>query len=268
MSVNAEATMKVVAAQLPKVHKSVLDRLRSIRKPQQQRSLAEASDLSTSLPIHPPSKGGAVPETPQTLKPVSANNPCPFLRALVSDGRLPDTLSPLDTVARTIVATAATGEGHPKMTRQVIAAIALIANGLRPTALLRAMRHGLRLDALRGGPLDKRGAGSGLLSQQGDFDSAEWTRLKAFATDKRRADGHLESGLGLIELKTFMDANFERARGRRRRVDRALMNGEWPILLEVMGRDGPDGRFLSLQELQELFAQRRLPARMRPPAAT
>jgi hypothetical protein len=34
----------------------------------------------------------------------------------------------------------------------------------------------------------------------------------------------------------MMDANFARAAGRRRRIDRRLMNGEWPILLQVMGK--------------------------------
>ncbi len=197
--------------------------------------------------------------------PVSPNNPCPFLRAMLSDGALPDTVSPLENVARTIVATAARGEGRPALTWQVIASIALIANGLGPRALLRALREGLRLDALRGGPLDKRGVGSGLLNERGEFDRTQWERLTTFAKAKQRADGHIEPGLGLAELKTYMDANFARARGRRRGIDRALMNGEWPILLEVMGRDGADGRFLSLQELNELFADRRLPARMRAP---
>ena len=59
-----------------------------------------------------------------------------------------------------------------------------------------------------------------------------------------------------------MDANYARAAGRRRLVDRALMNGEWPILLKVMGKKGKAGRYLGLKEVEELFTKRRLPARM------
>lgn len=59
-----------------------------------------------------------------------------------------------------------------------------------------------------------------------------------------------------------MDANFERAAGRRRLVDRPLMNGEWPILLKVMGKTGTAGRYLSLKEVEELFVKQRLLKRM------
>jgi hypothetical protein len=47
-----------------------------------------------------------------------------------------------------------------------------------------------------------------------------------------------------------------------RLVDPQLMRGEWPPLLEVMGKDGADGRYLSLRELRVLFEERRLPTRM------
>lgn len=60
----------------------------------------------------------------------------------------------------------------------------------------------------------------------------------------------------------MMDANYERAGDRRRLIDRQLMKGEWPTLLEVMGKDAQDGRYLSLREIKSLFAKRRLPSRM------
>jgi hypothetical protein len=60
----------------------------------------------------------------------------------------------------------------------------------------------------------------------------------------------------------MMDANFERAAGRRRSIDRRLMDGEWPILLKVMGKQGKTGRYLSLVEVRDLFVERRLPERM------
>jgi hypothetical protein len=71
-----------------------------------------------------------------------------------------------------------------------------------------------------------------------------------------------ERGLGIQQLRTMMDANFARAAGKRRRIDRALMNGEWPILLRVMGKNSLDGRYLSLTELRTLFIEQRLPQRI------
>lgn len=41
------------------------------------------------------------------------------------------------------------------------------------------------------------------------------------------------------------------------------MDGEWPVLLKVMGKDGPGGRYLALAEVRDLFERRRLPQRMR-----
>ncbi len=35
------------------------------------------------------------------------------------------------------------------------------------------------------------------------------------------------------------------------------------LALTVMGKDGPDGRYLSVAEVEELLVQRRLPERMR-----
>lgn len=194
--------------------------------------------------------------------PVSANNPCPFLRALVASGQLSDEAEPLDTVAQVIVNTARKGDGQPALPNKLIAGIALIAHGVSPAALLKTRRLGLRLNGLRGGPLDKKGVGSGILNAQGKIDTAELARLREFAKPMTNRDGKTEPGLGLPELRSYMDANFERAAGRRRRVDRALMNGEWPVLLKVMGKNGPDGRFLSVKEVEDLFSKRSFPKRM------
>jgi len=143
-----------------------------------------------------------------------------------------------------------------------IVGIALVANGLGPMALFDAQMHGLRLNALRGGPLDKKGAGSRILDSRGTVDAKELTRLRGFATKQVHADGSSELGLGSTELRSYMDANFERAAGRRRLIDRALMIGEWPVLLKVMGKEGSTGRYLSLRDVETLFTKRRLPARM------
>jgi hypothetical protein len=197
--------------------------------------------------------------------PVSGNNPCPFLRALVASGRLADGTEPIGKVAEVIVEASLRGEGRPALQRAAIAGIALIANGLSPAALLKTRLQGLQLNALRGGPLDKRGVGSGILDAHGKVDAEQLARLREFAIEQTAADGSREMGLGLPQLKSFMDANFERAAGHRRRIDRALMNGEWPVLLKVMGKQGPKGRYLSLHDVDTLFNKRRLPERMMAP---
>ena len=195
-------------------------------------------------------------------QPVSPGNPCPFLRALVAQGQLPDGAVPLGEVANTISRVARAGDGEPSLGAAAIRAIALIANGVGPGSLMRNASQGVQLNALRDGPLDKHGVGSGLLDAQARFVAAEWQRLETFASDKTAADGGTERGLDIGEITRMMDANFERAAGRRRRVDRALMNGEWPILLKVLGKAGKRGRYLSLKELRDLVEHGRLPARM------
>jgi hypothetical protein len=193
---------------------------------------------------------------------VSGNNPCPFLRALVSAGMLADDREPLDNVAAVIVRTARAGDGAPELPAAAIVGIGLVANGIGPMALLGTKMHGLRLNALRGGPLDKKGAGSRILDARGAVDTKELTRLRGFATKKVNTDGSVELGLDLTELRAYMDANFERAAGRRRLIDRTLMIGEWPVLLKVMGQEGSTGRYLSLRDVEDLFTKRRLPDRM------
>ena len=115
---------------------------------------------------------------------------------------------------------------------------------------------------LRGGPLDKRGTGSHILDVAARIDERELARLDQYAIDKIDASGVLERGLGIQQLRAMMDANFARAAGVRRRIDRSLMNGEWPILLRVMGKNSAGGRYLSLTELRTLFVDRCLPQRI------
>ena len=120
----------------------------------------------------------------------------------------------------------------------------------------------MRLDKLRNGPFDKQGTGSRILDTRGRVRLAELDRLKDFASTKTTPGGARELGLDAAELEAMMDANAERAGDRLRLVDRQLMSGEWPPLLEVMGKEGADGRYLSLRELRVLFVERRLPTRM------
>ncbi len=197
-----------------------------------------------------------------TAPAVSPNNPCPFLRALVAQGRLPDDNADIGDVTRTIVDVARSGDGSPRLPGAAIRLIALLANGLGPAQVARNGLGGLRLDALRGGPLDKQGVGSGILDADGRIDKAQLKRLDQFCSDQVDADGRAERGLDARDLKRMMDANFERAAGRRRAIDRKLMDGEWPVLLKVMGKQGQAGRYLSLAEVRDLFEKRRLPERM------
>jgi len=105
--------------------------------------------------------------------PLSANNPCPFLRALVGTGELADDREPLAKVAAVVAATARAGDGRPVLPRMAVYTIGSVANGLGPLSLVDTQWHGLQLNALRGGPLDKKGVGSGLLDARGAIDAKE-----------------------------------------------------------------------------------------------
>jgi len=180
----------------------------------------------------------------------------------VSTGKLADGREPLAKVAAVVAATARVGDGRPVLARKAIFAIGSVANGLSPMTLLDTQWHGLKLNALRGGPLDKQGVGSGILDARGAIDAKEVARLRGFAKEKQNDDGSSELGLGLSELRAYMDANFARAAGRRRTIDRTLMIGEWPVLLKVMGKEGAGGRYLGLQDVIDLFKTRSFPQRM------
>lgn len=193
---------------------------------------------------------------------VSPGNPCPFLRALVATGQLANGQEPIGKMVSTIVDVAKKGDGAPKLPSAAIYGIAMAANGLGPLALLRSNTQGVQLNKLRNGPLDKKGAGSAIINSAGEIDAKELARLKTFASPKTIAAGVTVLGLDLSEITQYMNANFKRAKSRRRLVDRALMEGEWPVLLKVMGIDGPGGRYLSLDDVWDLFMERRLPARM------
>lgn len=193
---------------------------------------------------------------------VSPNNPCPFLRALVAEGLLDNRVATVGQATEVIECVAATGEGSPSLPSLAVRLIALLSNGLSPGTVLETGLNGVRLSKLRNGPFDKKGVGSRILDAKAQVNSSELNRLKEFASLKVSTNGSKELGLDAQELAIMMDANFERAGNRRRLLDRQLMNGEWPTLLEVMGKDGQDGRYLSLREIKSLFTNRRLPSRM------
>jgi len=194
---------------------------------------------------------------------VSPDNPCPFLRAAVAGRYIDPHAEPVFRVADLIAEASGGTPTNKRKVRIGSVAIAAVANGLGPLAVLHNLTDGLHADALRGGPLDKRGAGSRILDANGELTPAELDRLDDFAADFKRPDGGgTERGLGLPQLRAMMDANYARAAGARRKVDRLLMNGEWPVLLNVMRRGEGDGVYLSLAEVRVLFAERKLPARI------
>ena len=193
---------------------------------------------------------------------VSPNNPCPFLRALVAEGLLDNRVATVGQATEVIERVAATGEGSPSLPSLAVRLIAVLSNGLSPTTVLETGLKGVKLSKLRNGPFDKKGAGSRILNSRAQVNLAELDRLKEFASMKLTASGSREMGLDAKQLETMMDANYERNGDRKRLIDRQLMKGEWPTLLEVMGKQGKHGRYLSLREVRTLFIERRLPSRM------
>jgi hypothetical protein len=200
---------------------------------------------------------------------VSADNPCPFLRALVANNYVGGHTVPLPELSETI--DRATGKtGLPALiTRMQIVMVASIANGLGPFSQLRSLTKGAILDHLRNGPLDKHGAGSRILDQGGVVHEDEIDRLASFGKDCASPDGGTERGLTESEVKTFMAANFQRAEDDHPwfyRIQRwyypRLMRGEWPVLLEVMGKGEGEDRYLSVAEVRTLFVERRFPDRI------
>jgi cytochrome c5 len=199
---------------------------------------------------------------PAPATPVSANNPCPFLRALVAGGFVDGHVVPLSKLSRTVAA--ATGEKGLQAKRAGLKTylVALVANGLGPLRLLRNWWSGAQLDGLRDGPLDKRGSGSRILDKTAEVNEAELARLAEFGKDRPSPAGGFERGLTAQEITAYMDANFERAKGARRAIDRKLMNAEWPVLLKIMGKGEGEERYLSVPEVRTLFVERRLPDRV------
>ena len=200
--------------------------------------------------------------TPGGAAAVSPNNPCPFLRAVVAEGYVDGHVVPLSQMCHTVEAASGKTGLQKKLVGIKTCLVALIANGLSPLRLWRSWWSGPTLDALRDGPLDKHGVGSRILDATAHVDAAELARLAEFGKDCADPRGGTERGLTASEIVTYMNANFERAAGHRRRIDRKLMNGEWPVLLDIMGKGEGAERYLSVAEVRTLFEQRLLPERI------
>ena len=162
---------------------------------------------------------------------VSPNNPCPFLRSLVSAGELNNDFEKPSHIGQVIETVAKRGYGSPIVSPKAITFVAAIANGLWPWQIATVLLHGTHLSALRGGPIDKRGVGSRILNDKGIVEKAELQRMSTFGSTKS-SNGLEEIGLNQVEITKFMDANFARAFGHRRLIDRVFMNAEWPVLCQ------------------------------------
>jgi hypothetical protein len=201
---------------------------------------------------------GSPGAAPAGQVPVSPNNPCPFLRGLVANGYVGGHDVPLTKIAETIdLASGEHGAGALKVWMETYG-VAGIANG-NP---LKSMISGAILDQLRGGPLDKLGAGSRILNADAQVQEDEITRLASFGKDRPDGAGGTERGLNATEIDTYMAANMERAGDTARWYYPMLMKGEWPVLLKIMGKGEGSERYLSVAEVKTLFVDKRFPGRI------
>ena len=117
-------------------------------------------------------------DVPAGQIPVSPDNPCPFLRALVACGYVGGHVVPLQELCRRIEA--ASGEHGFEKTVVGIKTylVAVGANG--PAHLIKSATSGAVLDELRNGPLDKHGAGSRILDATAHVHEDEIDRLATF----------------------------------------------------------------------------------------
>ena len=76
--------------------------------------------------------------------------------------------------------------------------------------------------------------------------------------------GGVERGLNAKEIAIYMAANIKRAEDSNsgRWYYPILMKGEWPVLLNIMGKGEGDERYLSVDEVRTLFVERRFPDRI------
>ncbi|KRR04895.1 hypothetical protein [Bradyrhizobium valentinum] len=206
--------------------------------------------------------GTAPPTTPTGQIPVSPNNPCPFLRALVANGYVSGHDVPLEKLTEMIgLASGETGSAQ-KSVRMKTWMVAVIANGLGPLRVLKSATSGAVLDELRNGPLDKHGGGSRILDAGAKVHEEQIDRLATFGKDCKDPSGGIELGLTAKEIDAFMKANIKRDGDATRWYYPILMKGEWPVLLKILGKGDGEARYLSVAEVRTLFVERRLPERI------
>ena len=186
-----------------------------------------------------------------------------------AEGFLQDDYEPLNHIADVIVKIANVPDTEKSKFYRSICCIAWIANGLGPLSLIKNKTHGVRLNALRNGPLDKKGEGSRILDNQAEVQQDQLDRLQTFSSMKTALNGDQELGLNKDEITRMMDANFKRSEGQHRMINKlypidrkVFMEGEWPVLLKIMGKQGQHEMYLAVAEVNELCLKRRLPQRL------
>ena len=194
--------------------------------------------------------------------PVSPNNPCPFLRALVANGYVGGHDVPLSKLCELIGDASGETGSKEKVVRLQTWLVAVIANGLGPLRVLKSATSGAALDELRDGPLDKHGGGSRILDADARVHEDEIARFAGFGKDRKDPAGGIERGLTAREIEAFMKANIKRDGAAARWYYPILMKGEWPVLLKILGKGEGEERYLSVDEVRTLFVERRLPARI------
>lgn len=190
-----------------------------------------------------------------------AKNPCPFLRALQALNYISPQEAPLENVSHIVTVAMNSGIEKPPP-KFAIKLLALLASAKSVPVFMQTLSKGFSVDNLRLGPLDKRGVGSGIIDLEGNICEDQLMRLDSFAADFEDESGTLERGLNDAAINRMMDENFARPSAHRRWFDRLLMNGEWPALLETMGKTHLSNPYLSLSEVKDLFVDRRLPERV------
>jgi hypothetical protein len=206
--------------------------------------------------------GTAPGAAPVRKVPVSPNNPCPFLRALVANGYVGGHTVPLEKLTGMIALASGETGSNQKDVRRKAWLVAVIANGLGPLRVLKSATSGADLDELRDGPLDKHGGGSRILDVDAKVHEDEIARLAGFGKDRNDPAGGVERGLTAKEIDTFMAANLKRAGDAARWYYPMLMKGEWPVLLKILGKGEGEERYLSVAEVRTLFVEKRLPERI------
>ena len=186
--------------------------------------------------------------------------PCPFLRALDRDGLLGEHVPIGPFVDLALTAFAATGATALRL-RVGLPAVAAVSNGLGSAP--RDIHEGFRPWELRGGPLDKHGGGSRILSQTGEFDEVEFQRFESFGA---LYGDPPELGWRLPDIERYMDANQARNRAEGRDsgfVERhVLMEAELPTLLLLLAKGEDDGRYMAADEVRALYRDSVFPERV------
>ncbi|MFB2578464.1 MULTISPECIES: hypothetical protein [unclassified Acinetobacter] len=194
---------------------------------------------------------------------VSPNNPCPFLRALVARGDLNNDNASLQQIADAVShIEKGADHGEQPLSPRAIKVIASVAHGFSPRQIYHNVNDGVALNQLRGKILDKKGTGSRLLNHEAVYMPQELERLKRFASPKIDQNGQQELGLNATEIDRMLEANYVRNQAHRRKIDKLLMRGEFPVLLKVLGKQGQKERYLAVSDIEHLFRDRAFPQRI------